>query len=64
MQKVLAKESVKLLKFGIVGLLLVIVLVLAGEQLKGIEALILGITPYILYQLYCAIQWAGKRKKK
>lgn len=64
MQKVLVKESVKLLKFGIVGLLLVIVLVLAGEQLSGIEALILGITPYVLYQIYCGIQRATKRKKK
>lgn len=64
MQKVLAKESIKLLKLGIVGLLFVIVLVLAGEELSGIEALILGITPYVLYQIYCAIQWATKHKKK
>ncbi len=64
MQKVLAKESVKLLKLGVIGLLLVIVLVLAGEQLSGIEALILGITPYVLYQAYCAIHRTKRRKKK
>lgn len=64
MQKVLAKESMKLLKLGILGGLLVIILVLAGEQLGGIEALILGITPYVLYQLYRGIQWATKRNKK
>lgn len=63
MQKVLAKESVKLLKLCIVGLLLVFVVVLSGEQLQGIELMILGITPYILYQLYCVFQWVRKRKK-
>jgi len=64
MQKVLAKESIKFLKLCIIGLLLVIVVVLAGEQLSGIEALILGITPYIIYQGYCAIHRATRRKKK
>ncbi len=64
MRKVLAKESIKFLKFGAVGLLLIIVLVLAGEQLSGLEALILGLTPYILYQAYCAIYRTKRRHKK
>ncbi len=64
MKKRITKEWLKLLKLGIVGLLLVIVLVVSGEQLQGIEALILGIIPYILYQIYCAIRWFGKRPKK
>ena len=64
MQKVIAREWIKLCKLGIAGLLLVIVLVVSGEELEGIDALILGITPYILYQLYCAIRWAVKRTKK
>jgi hypothetical protein len=63
-KKVIAREWVKFVKLGIIGLLLVIVVVLAGEQLQGIEALILGITPYILYQLYCVACWAMKRTKK
>ena len=53
MKKVVAREWIKVVKLGIAGLLLVIVVVLSGEQLQGIEALILGIIPYILYQLYC-----------
>lgn len=64
MQKVIKKESMKFFKLLLVGLLLIIVLVLSGEQLKGSEILILGITPYILYQIYCAIHRAMRRKKK
>ncbi|WP_297810729.1 hypothetical protein [uncultured Methylophaga sp.] len=64
MQKVYKKEALKLLKLGIVGFLLVIILVLAGEKLTGTEAVILGIAPYILYQIYCAIQGAMRHKKK
>ena len=64
MKKGITKEWVKLVKLGVTGLLLVIVVVLAGEQLQGIEALILGITPYIIYQLYCVSCWAMKRTKK
>ncbi|HDY84468.1 hypothetical protein LCGC14_1378150 [marine sediment metagenome] len=64
MQKRLAKESVKFLKLGVVGLLLIIVLILAGEQLSSIEAVILGLLPYVLYQIYSAIQWAKKHKKR
>jgi asparagine N-glycosylation enzyme membrane subunit Stt3 len=64
MQKVIKKESLKLLKLCIVGFLLIIVLVLAGEKLTFIEAVILGITPYILYQIYCATQWLKRRKKR
>jgi len=62
MQKVLAKESVKLVKLGVIGWLLV--LVLAGEQLSGIEAVTLGIIPCVLYQAYCAFHWTKRRKKK
>lgn len=64
MQKVLAKESVKLLKLGAVGFLLIIILVLAGEKLTATEMIILGITPYVVYQLYCAIHWMKYRKKR
>ncbi|WP_297810717.1 hypothetical protein [uncultured Methylophaga sp.] len=64
MQKLLAKESIKLLKLASVGFLLIIILVLAGEKLTGTEAVILGIAPYILYQVYCAIQRTTRRKKK
>ncbi|BDZ72380.1 MULTISPECIES: hypothetical protein [Methylophaga] len=64
MRKVFAKESIKFLKLGVVGLLLIIVLILAGEKLSGIEALILGLLPYVLYQIYTAIQSAKKHKKK
>ena len=64
MQKVYKKEAFKLLKLGIVGFLLVIILVLAGEKLTGTEAIILGIAPYILYQLYCAIQSLIREKRK
>ncbi|MAX51721.1 MAG: hypothetical protein CMH22_07035 [Methylophaga sp.] len=64
MRKVFAKESMKFLKLGVVGLLLIIVLILAGEKLSGIEALILVLLPYVLYQIYTAIQSAKKRKKK
>jgi hypothetical protein len=63
-QKALAKEWVKLVKLGLAGLLLVIVLVVSGEQLQGLEALILGMIPYFLYQLYCVIRWAMKRTNK
>ena len=63
-KKVIAKESIKLLKLLAVGFLLIIILVLAGEKMTGTEAVILAITPYILYQLYCAIQRAMRRKKK
>lgn len=63
MQKVLAKESIKLLKLGVVGFLLIIVVVLAGEKLTATEMIILGVTPYIVYQLYCAYQRAMRRKK-
>ncbi len=64
MQKGLAKESMKFLKLGAVGLLLIIVLILAGEKLSGIDALILGLLPYVIYQIYSAIQSAKKRKKR
>lgn len=64
MQKVIKKESLKFFKLLVVGLLLIIVLVLSGEQLKGSEMLILGMTPYILYQIYCAIHWRMRHKKK
>ena len=64
MQKVAAKELMKLVKLCIVGLLLVIIVVLSGEQLQGIEALVMGIIPYILYQLYCVIRWVMHRTKK
>lgn len=64
MQKVIAKESVKLIKLGIIGFLLIIIVVLADEKLTGIEAVLLGITPYILYQLYCVFYKARRRKKK
>lgn len=63
-KKVIAKESIKLLKLLAVGFLLIIILVLAGEKMTGIEAVILAITPYILYQLYCAFQRARRRNKK
>jgi uncharacterized membrane protein len=64
MQKVYKKEAFKLLKLGIVGFLLVIILVLAGEKLSGTEAVILGMAPYIIFQLYCVIQRARARRKK
>lgn len=64
MQKLIKKESLKFFKLLLVGLLLVIILVLSGEQLKGSEILILSIMPYILYQLYCAIKRTMRRKKK
>ena len=64
MKKVIAKEWIKVVKLGIAGLLLVIVVVVSGEQLQGTDALILGIIPYILYQLYCVTCWAMKRTKK
>ncbi|SFK35586.1 hypothetical protein [Methylophaga sulfidovorans] len=64
MQKGLAKESMKFLKLGAVGLLLIIVLILAGEKLSGIDALILGLLPYVIYQIYSAIQSAKKGKKR
>ncbi|MTI63312.1 hypothetical protein [Methylophaga sp.] len=63
-KKVIAKESIKLLKLLAVGFLLIIILVLAGEKMTGTEAVILAITPYILYQLYCAIHRSMRRKKK
>jgi ACR3 family arsenite efflux pump ArsB len=63
-KKVIAKESIKLLKLLAVGFLLIIILVLAGEKLTGTEAIILAITPYILYQLYFAFNRAGRSKKK
>lgn len=63
-KKVLVKESIKLLKLLVVGFLLNIILVLAGEKMTGIEMVILALTPYILYQLYCAFDRAGRRKKK
>lgn len=63
-KKVLARESIKLLKLLAVGFLLIIILVLAGEKLTGVEAVILGIAPYILYQLYFVIQLVMRPKKK
>lgn len=64
MQKVLVKESMKFLKLLIVGLLLIIVLILAGEQLSNIETVILALLPYVLYQIYSAIKSAKKHKKR
>ncbi len=64
MKKVIKKESLKFLKLLLVGLLLIIVLVLSGEQLKGSEILILSIIPYILYQIYCVIHRKMRHKKK
>ncbi len=64
MKKVIAKEWLKFFKLGVVGLVLVIVLVVSGEQLHGVEALVLGIMPYLLYQLYRAACWAMKAKNK
>jgi uncharacterized membrane protein len=64
MQKVYKKEAFKLLKLGVVGFLLVIILVLAGEKMTGTEMVILAITPYILYQLYCVFNRARRAKKK
>jgi hypothetical protein len=64
MQKVIKKESLKFFKLFMVGLLLIIVLVLSGEELKGTEMLILGITPYILLQIYRAVHWRMRHKKK
>jgi hypothetical protein len=64
MQKVIKKESLKFFKLFMVGLLLIIVLVLSGEELKGTEMLILGITPYILFQIYRAVHWRMRHKKK
>ncbi len=64
MKKVIAKEWIKLFKLGVVGLVLVIILVVSGEQLQGVEALVLGITPYILYQLYSVTRWAMKARNK
>lgn len=63
MKKVYKKETFKLLKLGVVGFLLVIILVLAGEKMTGSEMVILAVTPYILYQIYCAFN-KGKRGKK
>lgn len=62
-KKFIARESIKLLKLLAVGFLLIIILVLAGEKMTGTEAVILAITPYILYQLYFAFN-KGKRGKK
>jgi hypothetical protein len=62
--KVMKKEAIKLLKLGMVGFLLVIVVVLAGEKLSVGEMFILGITPYVVYQLYCAIHWLKRHKQK
>ncbi len=62
--KLLMKESIKLLKLMAVGFLLIIILVLAGEKLTGTEAVILAFTPYILYQLYSAFNRAGRPKKR
>lgn len=64
MQKVIKKESLKFFKLFLVGLLLIIVLVLSGEQLKGSEMLILGITPYILFQIYRGIHWGMRHKNR
>lgn len=64
MQKVYKKEAFKLLKLGVVGFLLVIILVLAGEKMTGVEMVILAITPYIFYQLYCVLNRARRPKKK
>lgn len=64
MQKVVVKESIKFLKLLAVGFLLIIILVLAGEKLTGTEAVILAITPYILYQLYYSFHRSMHRKKK
>ncbi len=63
-KKFIAKESIKLLKLLAVGFLLIIILVLAGEKMTGTEAVLLAITPYILYQLYCVFNRAGRSKKK
>ena len=63
MQKVTIKEWTKFIKLGIVGLLLVIVLVVSGEQLQGIDALVLGLIPYVIYQFYCLARWVLKQKK-
>jgi hypothetical protein len=64
MQKVIKKESLKFFKRLLVGLLLIIVLILSGEKLKGSEILILSIIPYILYQSYCVIHRKMRHKKK
>lgn len=64
MQKVYKKEAFKLLKLGVVGFLLVIILVLAGEKMTATEMVILAITPYILYQLYCVFNRTKRPKKK
>lgn len=64
MKKVIKKELLTFFKLLLLGLLLVIVLVLSGEQLKGLEILILSITPYILYQIYHAIHRGMRRKKR
>jgi uncharacterized membrane protein len=64
MKKVIKKELLTIFKLLLLGLLLVIVLVLSGEQLKGLEILILSITPYILYQIYRAIHRGMRRKKR
>lgn len=63
-KKLLVKESFKLLKLLAVGFLLIIILVLAGEKLSGTEIIILGITPYIVYQFYCAYKRSMRHKKK
>jgi uncharacterized membrane protein len=63
-KKVLVKESIKLLKLLAVGFLLIIILVLAGEKMTGTEMVILAITPYILYQLYCVFNKAGRGRLK
>jgi|GEM_PF-907964 len=63
MKKVIKKESMKFFKLLLVGLLLIIILILSGEKLAGSEILILSLTPYILYQIYCAIHQTARRKK-
>lgn len=63
-KKLLMKESIKLLKLLVVGFLLIIILVLAGEKMTGTEMVILAITPYFLYQLYCVFNKARRAKKK
>lgn len=64
MQKGIKKELVKFFKLCLVGLLFIIVLVLSGEKLNGSDMLILGLTPYVLYQIYRVIHWKMRRRKK
>ncbi|AFJ03716.1 hypothetical protein Q7C_2595 [Methylophaga frappieri] len=63
MQKGLKKQLLKFFKFLLVGLLLIIVLILTGEQLNVVEIMILGITPYLLYLIYMAVNRSILRKK-